>query len=142
MRKGSLIGAAVLAAATGLTVGATPAAASTVITLPLPWELSWSGGEAAGTFTAKQPPLGITRSFVLTGVVRSLSEQCYFVRATDTASGRVYNSVADCGGKTGTGFVVTGTQVRSAAVTVKLCRGTAPVAIACSSAISLGGLAV
>jgi hypothetical protein len=137
MRKESLLGTAVAIGA-GLALAAAPAsAAAAADALPRPWQLSWSGGEASGTFAAPQSPLGVGRTYTLKGVVKSVVEQCYFVRATDTLSGHVYSSPTNCGGSSATGFVTTATQVRAAAITVKLCRGTAGATIACGPALTL-----
>ncbi|WP_250031726.1 hypothetical protein [Paractinoplanes maris] len=120
----------------GLAFAATPAnAATTADVLPMPWQLSWGGAKASGTFSTTQAPLGLGRTYTLKGVVRTVTEQCHFVRATDTLTGKIYNSPASCGSAAAT-FTTTATQSRAAAITVKLCRGNVT-ATACSPAITL-----
>ncbi|WP_433794757.1 hypothetical protein [Actinoplanes sp. CA-252034] len=117
-----------------LTMGA-PAAASAV---PRPWTLTWLQGKASGNYTVVQQPLGIGRTYTVTGTVSAGgSADCYVVRFT--AGAHSTDSPQACG-STPASFAFKYTVAVVNPATLRLCRVTVP---GCGPALPLtGGIGV
>jgi len=124
--------AAVLAAAAGTLLPGAPASAAAA-ELALPWKLVWQKGTAHGSYTVTRPPLGIGRTYAVTGTVASSSAECYYVRLT--ADSLLYDSPRACGPAVGA-FAVKVTSYTVAPVTIRLCR---VVPAGCGPALPLAG---